>query len=150
MEQPFPNWILVKHISRYLWQKSSHKYVVVSTHYGLFRYNKMPFGVSSAPGIFQRIMENFLKDIPGVLVYLDDILISGKSESEHLATLEEVLQRLAGAGLHLKREKWTFLVPSVTYLRYRIDSQGLHPVPEKVRAIQNAPEPHNQSSLKSY
>ena len=80
-------------------------------------------------------MENLLKDIPGVVVYLDDILISGKSESEHMATLEEVLQRLAGAGLHLKREKCTFLVPSVTYLGYRIDSQGLHPDPEKVRAI---------------
>ena len=82
-------------------------------------------------------------------MYLDDMLISGKSESEHLATLE-VLQRFAGAGFHLKREKCTFLVPSVTYLVYRIDIQGLHPVPEKVRAIQNAPESHNQSSLKSY
>ena len=44
----------------------------------------------------------------------------------------------------------TFLVPSVTYLGYRINSQGLHPVPDKVRAIQNAPKPHNQSSLNSY
>ena len=94
-------------------------------------------------------MENILKDIPKVVVYLDDILITGETESEHLATLE-VLQRLAGAGLHLKREKCTFLVPSVTYLGFRIDSQGLHPVTEKVQAIQNAPEPHNQSSLKSY
>ena len=129
--------------------EESCKYVVVNTHRGLFRYNRMPFGVSSVPGMFQCIMENLLKDIPGVLMYLDDILISGKSESEHLATLE-VLQRFAGTGLHLKREKCTFLVPSVTYLGYRIDLQGLHPVPEKVRAIQNAPEPHNQSSLKSY
>ena len=47
-------------------------------------------------------MENLLKDIPKVVVYLDDILITGETESEHLATLEEVLQRLAGAGLHLK------------------------------------------------
>ena len=78
------------------------------------------------------------------------VLISGKSESEHWATLYEVLQRLTGAGLHFKREKCTFLVPSVTYLGYRIDSQGLHPVPEKVHAIQNAPEPQNRSSLNSY
>ena len=78
--------------------------------------------------------------------------IVGKSESEHLATLEEVLQRLAGAGLHLKGEKCTFLVPLVAYLQLgcRIDSQRLQPVPEKVRTIKNAPEPHNQSSLKSY
>ena len=51
-----------------------------------------------------------MKDFLRVVVYLDDILISGKSESEHMATLEAVLQRLAGAGLHLKREKFTFLV----------------------------------------
>ena len=79
-------------------------------------------------------MENLLKDIPGVVVYLDDILISGKSESKHMATLEEVLQRLAGAAC-ISREKCTFLVPFVTYLGYRIDSQRLHPVPEKVHAI---------------
>ena len=95
--------------------EESRKYLFVNTHCGLFLYNRMPFGVSSAPGIFQLIMENLLKEIPGVVVYVDDILISGKSESEHLATLQEVLQRHAGAGLHLKREKCTFSVPSVTY-----------------------------------
>ena len=130
--------------------EESRKYVVINTHRGLFRYNRMPFGVSSAPGVFQRVMENLLKDIPKVVVYLDDILITGETESEHLATLEEVLRRLAGAGLHLKREKCTFLAPSFAYLGFKIDSQGLHPVSEKVQAIQNAPQPHNQSSLKSY
>ena len=98
--------------------EESCKYVVVNTDRGLFHYNKMPFSVSSAPGIVQCRIENLLKDIPGVVVYLDDILISGKSESEHLATLDEVLQRVTGAGLHFKREKCTFLVPSVTYLGY--------------------------------
>ena len=96
--------------------EESRKYVVVNTYHGLFHYNRMLFGVSSAPGIFQRIMENLLKDIPGVVVYLDDILISGKSESEHLTILEEVLQRLAGAGLHLKRKKCSYLSNSFSYL----------------------------------
>ena len=104
--------------------EESRKYVVINTHRGLFQYHRLPFGVSSAPGVFQRVMENLLKDIPGVVVYLDDILITGKTDNEHLATLEEVLQRLAAAGLHLKREKCTFLVPSVTYLGFKIDSQG--------------------------
>jgi len=88
-------------------------------------------------------MENLLKDILGVVVYLDDILITGKSDREHLATLKEVLQRLARAVLHLKREKCTYLVPSITYLGFKFDPQGLHPVTKKVQAIQNAPEPHN-------
>ena len=112
--------------------EKSRKYVVINTHRGLFRYNRMLFGVSSTPGVFQLVMENLLKDIPKIIVYLDDILISSETESEHLVTLEEVLQRLAGAGLYLKREKRTFLAPSVTYLGHKIDSQGLHPVTEKV------------------
>ena len=56
--------------------EESRKFVIVNTQRGLFRYNRLPFGVSSAPGIFQWIMENLLKDIPGVVVYLDDILLS--------------------------------------------------------------------------
>jgi len=79
--------------------KESRKFVVINTHRGLFQYNRFPFGVSSAPGIFQRVMESVLRGIQGVEVYLDDILISGRSEEQHLATLDEVLGRLEAAGL---------------------------------------------------
>ena len=79
--------------------EESRKYVVVKTHRGLFRYNQLPFGVSSAPGVFQRVMDGLLKGIPSVIVYIDDILVTGKTEQEHLAALEEVLQRLGEAGL---------------------------------------------------
>ena len=92
-------------------EEESKKYVVVNTHRGLFRYNKLPFGISSAPGIFQRVMECLLRGIPGVIVYLDDILITGSSIEEHLATLEKVFQTLEAAGLKLKKSKH---VPSVT------------------------------------
>ena len=57
--------------------EDSKQYVVINTHKGLFRYNRLPWGIASAPGIFQRVMEGLLSDIPGVLVYLDDILITG-------------------------------------------------------------------------
>ena len=77
-------------------------YDIINTHCGLFHYNRMPFCMSSAPGMFQCVMENLLKDIPKVVVYLDEIMITGENESEQLATAEEDLQRLAGAGVHLK------------------------------------------------
>ena len=128
----------------------SKKYVVVNTHKGLFSYSRLPFGVSSAPGIFQRVMECLLKDIPGVVVYLDDILLTGPSVDEHLSTLDKVLQRLEDAGLKLKKSKCVFLAASVTYLGHRIDSQGLHPLEEKVKALQTVPNPKIVTELKSY
>ena len=71
--------------------EQSKKYVVINTHKGLFRYTRLPYGIASAPGIFQRVMENLLQGLSGVTVYLDDILITRSTEAEHLATLEEVL-----------------------------------------------------------
>ncbi len=108
----------------------------------LFQYNRLPFGVSSAPGIFQRTMESVLSGIPHVVGYIDDILVTGPNEEAHLATLEEVLNRLQTAGLRLKREKCIYMAPSVVYLGHRIDAQGLHPLPEKVKAVQEAPKRH--------
>ena len=58
--------------------------MVINTHEGPFQYKCLPFGVSSAPGIFQRVMETLLKGIKGVVVYLDDILVTGTTEAEHL------------------------------------------------------------------
>ena len=95
-------------------------------------------------------MDSLLADIPGVVVYMDDILVTGPTESDHLAALEEVLSRLEKAGLRLRKTKCQFMVSSVTYLGYTVDSEGLHPTPEKVRAITEAPSPRNITELKSY
>ena len=124
--------------------------MVINTQRGLFRYNRLPFGVSSATGIFQRAMESLLQGIPNIAIYLDDILISGTSEEEHLKTLEIVLGRLQDAGLKLKRDKCLFMRSSVFYLGYLIDADGLDPMPDKVKAILEAPEPTNVTELKSY
>ena len=63
----------------------------IITHKGLFKYNRLPFGVTTVPPGFQRVMENLLQGLHNITVYLDDILATGKSRAEHLATLEEVL-----------------------------------------------------------
>ena len=70
----------------------SRAYTTINTRRGLFAYTRLPFGVSASPGIFQRTIENVLQGIPHVCVYLDDLLITGKSEEQHLETLELVLQ----------------------------------------------------------
>ena len=131
-------------------QEEAKKYVVVNTHKGLYQYNHLPYGISSAPGIFQRTMECLLQGIPKVVVYLDDILVTGRTQEEHQANLREVLERLQKAGLRLKKEKCEFMAKSVQYLGHIIDAEGLHPVSDKIVAIQQAPPPKNVSELKSY
>ena len=68
-------------------EENSRKIVVINTQKGLFCYTRLPFGISSAPGIFQRVMENLLQGLTGVIVYIDDILIAGSNEEEHTRRL---------------------------------------------------------------
>lgn len=124
--------------------------MVINTHKGLFRYTRLPYSISSAPGIFQKAMEQLLQGIPHVTVYIDDILITAETKAEHLQILEEVFKRLAKAELKVKKHKCKFMVPSVPYLGHVIDAEGLHPLPEKVEAIRQALTPKNVTELKSY
>ena len=131
--------------------EESKQYVVINnTHKRLYRYTRLPYGISSVPGIFQHVMENLLRAIPGVIVYLDDILVTGHTTQEHLKSLEEVLRRLEEGGLIVKKSKCEFMVPSVQYLGHHIDTKGLHPLQEKVRAIEEAPAPRSVKELRSY
>ena len=93
---------------------------------------------------------NLLQGLHHVSIYLDDILVTGETEAEHLSNLEEVLRRLETAGMRLKRAKCAFMLPQVQYLGHVITSEGLQPTPEKVRAIQEAPVPRDVTQLKSF
>ena len=128
----------------------SAELVTINTHKGLFKYNRLPFGVASAPAIFQRCMESLFQGCKGVSVYLDDILVTGPTIDSHLANLDKVLSILATAGLKLNKAKCAFMLPRVEYLGHIIDEQGLHPTKEKVKAIQEAPQPHNVAELRSF
>ena len=84
------------------------------------------------------------------VVYLDDILITGQTNQEHLDNVHEVLQRLEKVGMKLKKSKCVFMMKSVVYLGHKIDSCGNPPVEEKVKAVHQAPDPTNVAELKSY
>ena len=130
--------------------QESQKYTTINTHKGLYVYTRLPYGVSCAPGIFQRTLETLLSDIPMCAVYLDDILVSGRTTSEHDQNLKLVLEKLQSSGLHLKREKCMFAQDSVEYLGHKIDTSGIHPNEEKLQGINEAPVPKNISQLRSY
>ena len=131
-------------------EDTSKQYVTINTHKGLYRYNRLPFGVSAAPSIFQRVMENLLQGIPWVSIYLDDILITGPTKTEHLATLDKVLSQLKAAGFRLKQQKCALLLPVVEYLGHKISAEGIQPNEEKVRAIKEAPSPTDVTKLRSF
>ncbi|KAL0160115.1 hypothetical protein M9458_043840, partial [Cirrhinus mrigala] len=130
--------------------ENSKQYLNINTHKGMFTYNQLPFGVASAPAIFQRTMEGLRRGLTHVAVYLDDILVAGVTEEEHLQTLDVVLTRLQDAGLRLKRNKCEFLQKEVRYLGHLVDAQGLHPLKDKVQAVTEAPCPTNVTELKAY
>ena len=133
-----------------LLDEKSRDYVVINTHRGLYRYNRLPFGVASAPAIFQKVMDTILQGIPHVICYIDDILVTGKDDAEHLSNLEEVIERLQHYGLRTKRAKCAFLQTSVDYLGHRIDADGLHTTTDKLEAITKVPTPRNVQELRSF
>ena len=110
----------------------------------------MPFGVSSAPAIFQQTMEALLRDLLMVVVYIDDILVAGRSQEEHFANLAQVLYQLEDAGMRLKKEKCSFCLAEVEYLGHCISAEGLCPSTTNVQAITAAPKPSKVSELKSF
>ena len=129
-------------------EDKSKEMATITTHRVLYRVNRLPFGVASSPSLFQRIMETVLQGLPSVSIYLDDILVTGKSVDDHIRNLEAVLSCLEDSGFRLKQEKCAFLLPSVEYLGHLITAQGLQPSTDKVEAVQ--PAPQDVSQLKSF
>ncbi|CAK1598289.1 unnamed protein product [Parnassius mnemosyne] len=129
---------------------NSKNLTVINTHRGLFTYNRLVYGLSSSPGIFQRIMSNLFHDIEKVEVFLDDLIIGSSNEREHLQILETVLSRLHKNGMKLRKDKCLFMVDEVKYLGYIISKDGIKVDPDKVAAIVKIPRPKDVSDLRSF
>ena len=127
----------------------SKSLLVINTPKGLFRYNRLPYGVSVAPAIFQAVMDRVLQGLP-VACYLDDILIAAPTESEHNLILEKVLQRLQDSAIRLAAEKCKFGQEQVEYLGHLVDATGIHPTRNKVLAINQGPIPTNITQLRAF
>ncbi|XP_061727739.1 uncharacterized protein K02A2.6-like [Cydia pomonella] len=130
--------------------EESQNLTCINTHRGLFKYTRLIFGLSSAPAIFQRAMDELLAGMEGVLCLLDDVLVTGRDDQEHVARLVSVLQRLQDAGLTLQKEKCEFFKSEVSYLGYVINKDGLKKSADKVKAIVNAPVPDSVNQLQSF
>lgn len=118
-------------------------------HEGLFRFKRVCFGLASAPAAFQQLMTGILQGCKGVLCYIDDIIVFGKTEEEHMRNLEEVLQRISKSGLKLN-DKCVFNVKELSFLGHRVSAEGIAPLQTKVDAIIHAPTPTDAGKLRSF
>ena len=111
------------------------------TEYGLHQWTRMPFGMKTSPGSFQRIMEDVLQGMnwKQALVYLDDVVIFTKTLDEHLEVLQELLERYRTSGLKLNPSKCCIASTSVGFLGHQLDEQGIRPSLEKVQALRDWP-----------
>lgn len=123
-----------------------------ATRKGQFEYKRMPFGLSTAPATFQRLMHIVLKNEnwEKCLIYLDDILIFGRSVEEHLERVKAVLQRIREAGLKLSPSKCFFLRKEVDYLGHIVTSDGIRTDPKKIEKVKGWSTPTTIKQLRSF
>ena len=114
------------------------------TQEGLFEFNVMPFGLCNTPATFQRLMDSVLAGLQwsACLVYIDDIIIMGRSFEEHLQNLQQVFERLRIAGLKLHPGKCQFLQKEVYFLGHIVSTHGITPDPQKTSKVKEWPTPN--------
>ena len=119
---------------------------------GLYEFNVLPFGLRNGPAHFSRLMQSVLTGMIGTIcfVYLDDIIILGRSLEEHLENLSRVLTTLRSFNLRLSLEKFCFLQSEITYLGHIVSREGIRPMFDKVSCIKNYPRPINGKQIQSF
>ena len=130
--------------------EDSRECLTINTHKGLFRPKRLVFGVHMASGVFQRHMEKRLGHVARTIVRVDDILVTGESDKQHVENLKEVLEVCRKNGLRLKKEKCKFFMNEVDFLGYRISREGVKPIQDKIQSILEAQVPQNISQVKSF
>ena len=104
----------------------------------------MPFGLRNAAQTFQRFMDQVLPGVTSAYCYIDDVLIASSSPEQHLADLRTVFNRLAKHGIVINPNKCLFGVPEMDFLGHHISTDGITPLPDKVQAVRDFPQPQSQ------
>ncbi|CAH8530229.1 unnamed protein product [Schistosoma curassoni] len=122
----------------------------IITPFGLFEFLRMPFGLKNAAQTFQRFMDDVTRGLDFVFAYIDDVLIASSSLEEHIQHVQTLFERFKKHGVVINPSKCIFAVSALEFLGHYIDSQGIKPLPMKVEAITNYPEPTSVKSLRRF
>lgn len=123
-----------------------------SVNNGKYEFCRLPFGLKNAPSIFQRAIDDVLRENIGKYlgVYIDDVIIYSESEEEHVRHIEWVLNKLEEANMRVSIEKSSFFKTRVEYLGFIVTREGIRTCPSKIEAIKNFPEPKSLFHLRSF
>ena len=120
-----------------------------NTPFGRYRFKRLPFGLICAQDIFQRKMDEVFEGLDGVTPLVDDVIITGKTREEHDANLHAALTRASDKNLKLNPDKLTVGAREVKFFGHLLTADGLKPDPDKVKAIEEMPEPKDKKELQT-
>ena len=120
------------------------------TPFGRYCFNKLPFGIASAPEVFQRRMSKILDGLEGILCHMDDVLVFGRDQEEHDKRLTATLERLQAAGVTLNRTKCEVNKDQVKFLGHIVDKEGIRADPAKTAAVREMKQPQNITELRRF
>ena len=129
--------------------EESQKVTAFVTPMGLYKWKRLPIGLASAPGAFQNLLELIMAGLSYevALVYLDDIVIFGRSFEEHLNRPDLVLGRLKDAGLKMQGSQCRFFQEKIHFLGHTVSNKGVEVDPEKVAAVSKTKSPRTIKEL---
>lgn len=130
--------------------EQSRELTTFMTSRGLMRYKRLMFGLNAAPEIFQRTMEAILKGLEGIIVFVDDIVIFGKTLVEHDVNLKLLMERLASNNATLNVDKCRYRSKDIEVLGFHVNEKGIRPAESKVRTIREFREPKSVSEVRSF
>nr|XP_023026404.1 uncharacterized protein K02A2.6-like [Leptinotarsa decemlineata] len=135
---------------QFILDEKSQEMATLNTHKGLYRMKRLPFGVAPASATLQRSLEQLFQGMEGVIIYMDDVVVTGRTTEELMRNLEMVLERMKDTGLTLNKDKCNFFKEEIEYLGHIIDSKGLRKTSDEVEAVLNAPRPRTVSQVRSF
>ena len=131
-------------------EENSSKLLYINTNRGLYKFDRLVFGIKVAPAIFQQVMDTILCGFDFTFAYLDDIVISSKTKELHREHLNKVFAQIREFGFMVKEAKCDFCMNKIKYLGHITDKDGRRPDPERAKAIKDMPAPINLTTLQSF